>query len=351
MSKKRKKKAGGNRPVDEQQEAAEQVTEATQLKSESASLRPEKKAKKSNGKGETYGAKEQFSEIEEKWRNMSDRTWFRCAMAITALAAFLRYFELLLRPVHHDEGVNGWMLTNLLRDNMYKYDPSNYHGPTIYYIAYPLMKIFGLQTMPLRSLSSFFGLMMVVMVFFLRRYLGNLGTLLAAFFVAISPGMVFISRYFIHEIFFVFFQLCFVVAVVYFLEKRRAGPIAQMWLWILLIVCFLPGALLGGKYFGGENETAVAALRFILFLVDVALVWYVMKFVTAWDDGRPIYFLLAAASVALVFATKETGFISLGTMAIAIPCIWVWQKIGPGKTLKKTLQRNALIGTAVAAAA
>jgi predicted membrane-bound mannosyltransferase len=356
MSRKRKKKPGSDRPADQQPEIIEQpaaVAEETRdQRSEKKSQKSDAKAaKKAPAKGQDLDAKPQIHPIEEKWRNMDDRTWFRAAAWITALAAFLRYFMLLLRPVHHDEGVNGWMLTNLLRDNVYKYDPSNYHGPTIYFIAYPLMKLFGLQTMPLRSLSSFFGLMMVVMVLYLRRYLGNVGTLIAAFLVAISPGMVFISRYFIHEIFFVFYQLCFVVAALYFIEKRKAGPMAIAWMWILLIVCFLPGALLGGKYLGGENETAVDGLRFVLFLVDVAIVWYIMKFLTAWDEGRPLYFLLAAASLALVGATKETGFISLGTMAIAIPCVWLWKKIGPRKTFRKTLQRNALIGTGIAAAA
>ena len=353
MSRKRKKnKPGSDTPEDQQSEAVELQSETTDMESDAAdpgSEAKKKKRKKSEANGQSPEPK--IHPIEEKWRNMDDQTWFRSAVAITIFAAFLRYFMLLLRPVHHDEGVNGWMLTNLLRDNKYQYDPSNYHGPTIYFIAYPLMKMFGLVTWPLRGLSSLFGLLMVIMVFFLRRYLGNVGTLIAAFFLAISPGMVFISRYFIHEIFFVFFQLCVVVAIVYFIEKRKAGQFAIGWMWILLIICFIPGALLGGKFLGGENETAVSALRFVLFLVDVAIVWYLMKFLTAWDEGRPIYFLLAAASLAMVFATKETGFISLGTMAIAIPCVWIWEKVGPGKTFRKTLQRNVLIGTGVVAAA
>jgi len=348
MSKKRKKRPVGDSAAERPENGVN--AEASEPKAESRTS--ESKVKKSEAKKAAQAAAPaKLHPVEEKLRNMDDRTWFRSAVAITVFAAFLRYFMLLLRPVHHDEGVNGWMLTNLLRDNRYQYDPSNYHGPTIYFIAYPLMKIFGLTTMPLRSLSSFFGLMMVVLVFFLRRYLGNVGTLLAAFFLAISPGMVFVSRYFIHEIFFVFFQLSFVVACVLFIEKRKVGQIAVAWMWILLIVSFLPISLMGGKYLGGENETLVSALRFGLFWVVVAIVWYLMKFLTKWDEGRPIYFLLAAASLSLIWATKETGFISIGTMAIAIPCVWIWQKIGPGKTLKKTLQRNALIGTGIVIAA
>lgn len=356
MSRKRKKSKADGSAAEEQSlieetEAGDIAAETEVSSSQADNRKPGSKKAKSKKADANAQPEPKIHPIEEKWRNMDDRTFFRSAVAITVFATFLRYFMLLLRPIHHDEGVNGWMLTNLLRDNKYQYDPSNYHGPTIYFIAYPLMKMFGLVSWPLRGLSSLFGLLMVIMVFFLRRYLGNVGTLIAAFFVAISPGMVFISRYFIHEIFFVFFQLCVVVAVVYFIDKRKAGPLAQGWLWVLLIVCFIPGATLGGKLLGGDNETTVSALRFVLFLVDVAIVWYIMKFLTAWDDGRPIYFLLAAASLALVFATKETGFISLGTMLISIVCVMIWEKIGPGKTLKSTLQRNVLIGTGVVAAA
>lgn len=310
---------------------------------------PEIKEKKSSSKEKKPETSAQVSEIEKTWTEMSDQTFFRSAIVITVLATFLRYFMLLLRPVHHDEGVNGWMLTNLLRDNKYQYDPSNYHGPTIYFIAYPLMQLFGLETYPLRGLSSFFGLLMVVMVFYLRPYLGNLGTVIAAFLVAISPGLTFVSRYFIHEIFFVFYSLCIVVAVLYFIDKRKAGPMAILWMSIIMLVSILPTALLGGKYLGGENETAVAGLRLLLFAVDAAIVYYIMKWLLSWDNGRPIYFILASVSVALMYGTKETAFITQGTMMISIGCVWVWQKIGPGKTFTKTLQRNVLIGTGIVA--
>src|SRR4051812_45583284 len=121
MAKKRKKTPGGVNLPDEVQSAAA----ASQAK-----------ASKSKAIEQQQPMAPQFAEIEKSWREMSDQTFFRSAVGITVLATFLRYFMLLLRPVHHDEGVNGWMLTNLLRDNKYQYDPSNYHGPTIYFIAF-----------------------------------------------------------------------------------------------------------------------------------------------------------------------------------------------------------------------
>jgi uncharacterized protein (TIGR03663 family) len=75
------------------------------------------------------------------------------------------------------------------------------------------------------------------------------------------------------------------------------------------------------------GTNALLALRIGLFIVEAVLVFFVIRMLAAWRDGRPIYFVLAAASVSLIFATKETGFISLGTMLIAIACVYLWEKI------------------------
>ena len=54
-----------------------------------------------------------------------DYLWLLSCALITAIAAFLRFIQLELKPMHHDEGVNGYFLTTLFRDGVYKYDPAN----------------------------------------------------------------------------------------------------------------------------------------------------------------------------------------------------------------------------------
>jgi uncharacterized protein (TIGR03663 family) len=61
----------------------------------------------------------------------------------------------------------------------------------------------------------------------------------------------------------------------------------------------------------------------------------VMRVLVAWEDGRPIYMLLAAACIALLFATKETTFITLGTMAIACVCVYIWRPIVRAEAFRK----------------
>lgn len=269
-----------------------------------------------------------------------DIGWFVSCAVITAIATGLRFIALGIKPFHHDEGVNGWFLTTLFRDGTYKYDPGNYHGPTLYYISLAFTKVFGLQTFPVRWSVAIWGVFIVVLAFWLRKYIGKTGSLFAALLLALSPGMVFISRYFIHEIFFVFLALAVVISIVLFIEREKAGKFAFVWTGILLLVCFFPSTLRLAALIAGEGENAFSPIRIgsytsevefvlniVFFIVETILVIFVLRMLMAWRDGRPIYFLLASASVSLMFATKETGFISLGTMLVAVLCVMLWEKI------------------------
>ena len=157
--------------------------------------------------------------------DISDRIWTFGVIGIFVIGAILRLYDLSLVPLHHDEGVNGNFLVRLVREGAYRYDPENYHGPTLYYfsaiIPWTTKLLFGAETSETYGLTTFnirlvtvvFGLATIGLVFLLRKQLGNLATLAAGLMLAISPGAVYLSRYFIHETLFVFFTLGIVVAV------------------------------------------------------------------------------------------------------------------------------------------
>ena len=198
-------------------------------------------------------------------RNIPDRVWKYGSIGIFIVAAILRLYNLSLVPLHHDEGVNGNFLVRLVREGAYRYDPENYHGPTLYYFSAIIPWItkilfgsatsetYGLTTFNIRLVTVVFGLATIGLIFMLRKQLGTLATLSAGLLLAISPGAVYLSRYFIHESLFVFFTLGIVVALVRFYEERS-----------------------------------------------------------------PSYLIMAGASAALLFATKETAFISAGVLIIAL---------------------------------
>jgi uncharacterized protein (TIGR03663 family) len=166
-------------------------------------------------------------------QGIPENAWRIGVIVIFLIAAVLRSYDLNLVPLHHDEGVNGNFLVRLVREGAYQYDPKNYHGPTLYYFAALIPWItkilfgasardtYGLTTFTIRLIPVLFGLGTIALVFLLRRKLGTVATLSAGLMLAVSPGAVYLSRYFIHETLFVFFTLGIVVAVVWFYEERN----------------------------------------------------------------------------------------------------------------------------------
>src|ERR1044072_6443807 len=161
-------------------------------------------------------------------QDIPEQVWRIGAIVIFLIAAVLRLYNLNLVPRHHDEGVNGNFLVRLVSEGFYQYAPANYHGPTLYYFAAIIPWItkllfgsaardhYGLTTFNIRLITVLFGLGTIVLVFLLRRRLGTVATLSAALLLAVSPGAVYLSRYFIHESLFVFFTLGIVVSCVWF---------------------------------------------------------------------------------------------------------------------------------------
>jgi uncharacterized protein (TIGR03663 family) len=197
---------------------------------------------------------------------ISERAWRIACVSIFFVAALLRLYDLNLVPLHHDEGVNGNFLVRLVREGVYHYDPANYHGPTLYYFAafYPwLLRVFfgsgaqnnyGLTTTTIRLVPALFGLATVGLIFTLRRNLGTVATLGAALLLAISPGAVYLSRYFIHETLFVFFTLGLVVAALKFYEHARL---------IYLILAAISAALL----FATKETAMISAGVLVIALI------------------------------------------------------------------------------------
>src|SRR5438034_11736453 len=53
---------------------------------------------------------------------------------ILGLAAALRILFLGLKPLHFDEGINVWFADQMVKDGIYRYDPTNYHCQLHFYI-------------------------------------------------------------------------------------------------------------------------------------------------------------------------------------------------------------------------
>ena len=180
------------------------------------------------------------------------------------VAAVLRLYDLDLVPLHHDEGVNGNFLTRLVREGIYRYDPENYHGPTIYYfsafIPWILRFLLGTAAQDKYGLNTIYHSLSTGIVW--------VGNRLAGAAAAAPPGF---SR-----------NSC----------RSACYSPSSPGAFICLAITFM-------KHYSSSSH-----------LVWLSPLWY-------YEEAHPIYLVLASIS-ALLFATKETAIISAGVLVIAL---------------------------------
>ena len=146
---------------------------------------------------------------------------------IVALAFALRVAALDLRPAHFDEGVNGSFIDGMRVKGCYEYDPANYHGPLHFYALFAGQQLFGRSLWVLRMPTVLIGTALVALMLAFRRFLPWRAVAIGAVAAAISPAMVFYSRYAIHEMWLPFFTLLAVYGGCGIV--RREGRIGDLW--------------------------------------------------------------------------------------------------------------------------
>ncbi len=232
--------------------------------------------KTGNGKADSASRKQTSAAVDfDQSTDLSERTWRVSTAAILIVGAFLRLFNLSLVPLHHDEGVNGNFLVTLVREGKYFYDPQNYHGPTLYYFSAIIPWIFrffgskaaadnyGLTTFNIRLVTALFGVATILLALMLRKRLGSIGALSAAGVIAISPGAVYLSRYFIHESLYVFFTFGIVVASLKYFDTGRS---------LYLILASISAALMVAT-----KETWIINAPVLLIALITTLVYFRLR--------------------------------------------------------------------------
>jgi uncharacterized protein (TIGR03663 family) len=223
-------------------------------------------------------------------------------LAPILLAAALRFPDLASRPMHADEAVHADKFGTLLEGGGYVYDPSEYHGPTLYYLTLLPAWLRGsgryveIDEVTLRSVPAALGLALVVAHLGARSFLGTAGAAVAALLAAISPAMVFYSRYFIHETPLVLFTLGALLAG--YRYQRKPGVVPAL----LAGVC--AGLMVATK------ETAPLALGCMLLalaltrLADCGQGEHLLPLRSVVSGGHVLLALLAAVVVSAALFTS-----------------------------------------------
>jgi uncharacterized protein (TIGR03663 family) len=134
----------------------------------------------------------------------------------------LRFYSLDLKLFHHDEAIHAWFSYRLLTEGTYTYDPM-YHGPFLYYTTAGIFSLLGDSDLVGRLFPALLGTLLVPLVYPIYRlgYLDKKQAIVAALFLAVSPNMVYFSRFLRNDIFIVFFTMVLLVALLYYFERQK----------------------------------------------------------------------------------------------------------------------------------
>jgi uncharacterized protein (TIGR03663 family) len=217
-------------------------------------------------------------------------TFERIFIAILLIAFLVRFFQLDLKLFHHDEAIHSWFSFELLTKGSWVYDPS-YHGPFLYYVTAGMFSIFGDSDLVARLLPALFGLLLIPLVYCIYRigYINKNQTLLVALFIAISPDLVFFSRFLRHDIFMLFFTLLLLVALLYYFERGQTR---------FAIVSAI--AMAGGL--ACKEEMPVILLIFISFFA-IALWRERLTLPPQWKTDLLIVILVSVGILSVVYSS------------------------------------------------
>jgi len=223
---------------------------------------------------------------------------------VVVAAAAPRLAQLNVRPMHGDEAVHAVKFAELWRTGRYVYDPQEFHGPTLYYATLPSVWLRGAKdsaetdAATYRIVPALFGAGLILLVALLADGFGRTAALAAALLAALSPALVFYSRYYIQETLLAFFTFALVATGWRYAHTRR-----PLWAW-------LAGASLGLMH--ATKETCVIACGCLAMAVFATIVWQ------RWNRGtglplRPYLRWGIVASLglaALVSILLYSGFFS-----------------------------------------
>ena len=116
---------------------------------------------------------------------------------LVVAGVLLRWVGLGDRPLHHDESIHamfGLYFFDFPEQNYYHYNPE-YHGPTIYMLYRLVYNFFGAHDWSARAPMALLGSLAMFAPYVFRKYLSAISVLGLTAAIAVSPTLVFWSRF------------------------------------------------------------------------------------------------------------------------------------------------------------
>lgn len=251
--------------------------------------------------------------------------------------------SLLNRTFHPDEANQAFTTGRLLETGVYRYDPKDHHGPTLYYAAAAIQKVAGnestaaldvtlLRCTPLlfAALTLCFSFLALRRIF--KRASGKAGVLMPAVFtllLATSPIFVFFATDFIQEMLLAAFTaMLFWTATGYALHQEGTGKIKRG-TWALL------AGIAAGLAFATKETCVLTFFAAVCSAIAVSLVRRMTQYenpssqVSKTKSSCTVLFIAGFALTAtLLYSSFATNWQGVYNAFVAAPLSYVHRAAG-----------------------
>ncbi|MCA9956863.1 MAG: TIGR03663 family protein, partial [Anaerolineales bacterium] len=201
------------------------------------------------------------------------------------LAIITRFWDLGSRVMSHDESLHTQYSYQFYDGQGFAHTPLM-HGPFLFHITAVSYWLLGDSDFAARAPVALFGVLLVVLPYLLRRWIGRVGALFASFIFLISPYVVYYSRYIRHDVYVIVWALIIVISMWFYLRDREekylwwfAAGNALMFstkevsfIYVAIFGSFLALRLFGQVIAAKWLRSRWAALRMPLLVVALGLV-------------------------------------------------------------------------------
>ena len=136
------------------------------------------------------------------------------------IAIITRFYNLGARVMSHDESLHTQFSYQYFIGDGYKHT-ALMHGPFLFHITVLSYWLFGASDMSARLPVAVFGVVLVILPYLLRHWIGRIGALFASFIFLISPYVTYYSRYIRHDVYVITWALIIFFAIWYYLRQPK----------------------------------------------------------------------------------------------------------------------------------
>jgi uncharacterized protein (TIGR03663 family) len=221
-------------------------------------------------------------------------------IVLIVLAIGTRFWDLGARSYNHDESIHTSWSHDLYVGKGYIHNPI-YHGPLLYHLTAATFFLFGDNDVTGRVPNAVFGIVLVALPFFFRRWLGRRGWIITSLILLISPVVTYYSRFNRHDIYVEVFVVLMLLVIMKYLKSRRVEAEkdrSTYWL-------FAAAAVLGFSFTAMETTFIFIALFAYFLTASFTLEWLRRKD----PEGHPLFQSIVAALIGIPFFAVHFAYL------------------------------------------